>query len=378
MSVSLAFEKKSLESFSLLVWRKFTKHRLAVLSLVVLFCFALLSILAPFIEGYLGVSHKTASLSGANLPAGWPHLMGTNELGQDVFTRLIFGGRISLSVGFLAAITSAIIGAVIGLLAGYFGGQVDAILMRFTDAMLSIPVLPLMIVFAALDLNRLFFGTINVDRVFFMFWAVVGLFMLIRFMADQKTKKKAKHYFLRMGIDALLVAGFFVGAYFLLFWLIPWQSLGEGNFSSVIKLILIIVFFGWMTVARLARASAMQLKNMEFVMAAQALGASHYRILLSHIFPNALAPIIVAATLEVGGNILYEAALSFLGLGIQPPVSSWGNMLNNAVEYIKSSPSLAFWPGLFILITVACFNFLGDGMRDALDPHQVMKSAKNK
>jgi peptide/nickel transport system permease protein len=175
-----------------------------------------------------------------------------------------------------------------------------------------------------------------------------------------------------------LVATFFMGAYSLIFIAIPWKSLGEGNFASVIKLILIIVFFGWMTVARLARASAMQLKNMEFVVAAHALGASHARTLLSHIFPNALAPIIVAATLEVGGNILYEAALSFLGLGVQPPVSSWGNMLNNAVEYIKSSPSLAFWPGLFILITVACFNFLGDGMRDALDPHQVMKSAKGK
>lgn len=183
---------------------------------------------------------------------------------------------------------------------------------------------------------------------------------------------------MRIVFDSLLIASFVVGAYFLLFYSIPWKTLGEGNFASVVKLILIIVFFGWMTVARLARASAMQLKNMEFIVAAQALGAGHKRILLSHIFPNALAPIIVAATLEVGENILYEAALSFLGLGIQPPVSSWGNMLNNAVEYIKSSPSLAFWPGLFILITVACFNFLGDGMRDALDPHQVMKNVQGK
>lgn len=369
---------KPLESFSSLVWRRFTKHRLAVISLVVLTMFASLSIFAPIIESLLGVSHTTASLVGANLPAGYPHLLGTNELGQDVFTRLIYGGRISLSVGFLAAITSALIGAVVGLLAGYFGGRIDAVLMRFTDAMLSIPVLPLMIVFAALDLTRLFGGTVTTNNLMFIFMTVVGLFMLIRFMVDERKKKSEHLYFFRMMFDAVVVSLFFVASYFVIFGLIPWKSMGEGNFSSVIKLILIIVFFGWMTVARLARASAMQLKNMEFVTAAHALGASHGRVLMSHIFPNALAPIIVAATLEVGGNILYEAALSFLGLGVQPPVSSWGNMLNNAVEYIKSSPSLAFWPGLFILITVACFNFLGDGMRDALDPHQVMKSAKGK
>lgn len=370
--------KKPLESFSSLVWRKFTKHRLAVISLVVLTFFALLSMIAPFIESALGVSHKTASLLGANMPAGYPHLMGTNELGQDVFTRLIFGGRISLTVGFVAAFTSALIGAIVGLLSGYFGGRVDAVLMRFTDAMLSIPVLPLMIVFAALDLKRLFASNFDSSTLLFMFLAVQGIFMLIRFIADERKKKAEPNYFFRMCFDGLLVSGFFVGLFYLHFFLIPWKSVGEGNFASVIKLIMIIVFFGWMTVARLARASAMQLKNMEFVVAAQALGGSHARVLLSHIFPNALAPIIVAATLEVGGNILYEAALSFLGLGVQPPVSSWGNMLNNAVEYIKSTPSLAFWPGLFILVTVACFNFLGDGMRDALDPHQVMKSAKGK
>jgi peptide/nickel transport system permease protein len=377
-TLTTAAQRQSLESFSSLVWRRFTKHRLALISLFILLAFVVLSLCAPIIESYLGVSHKTANLNSTNLSSSWIHIMGTNELGQDVFTRLIFGGRISLLVGFLAAITSALIGAVIGLLAGFYGGYVDAILMRFTDAMLSIPVLPLMIVFAALDLNRFFSHTLSLDSLFFIFFAVFGLFLLLRFVTDEKRKKIENHYFLRLCVDGLLAAIFFVGSYVLLFGLIPWKTLNEGNFASVIKLILIIVFFGWMTVARLARASAMQLKNMEFVIAARALGANSQRILLAHIFPNALAPIIVAATLEVGSNILYEAALSFLGLGIQPPVSSWGNMLNNAVEYIKSTPSLAFWPGFFILVTVACFNFLGDGMRDALDPHQVIKSAKGK
>lgn len=372
-----ALDQKPLEGFTSLIWRRFKKHRLAVFSSMILFGLALLSLFASLIESYLGVSHVTADLSMANLGAEWPHILGTNELGQDVFTRLIFGGRISLSVGFLSAITSAIFGALVGLLAGYFGGRIDAVLMRITDAMLSIPVLPLMIVFAALDLNRLFVSSISLFHLAIFFFLIFSCFLLFRYLSDGPTKKRESHYFSRLMMDGALVAGFFIGSYYLIFVLIPWQGISEGNFASVVKLILIIVFFGWMTVARLARASAMQLKNMEFVLAARNLGAGPVRILISHILPNALAPIIVAATLEVGGNILYEAALSFLGLGIQPPVASWGNMLNNAVEYIKSSPSLAFWPGLFILVTVACFNFLGDGMRDALDPHQVMKSAKD-
>ncbi len=144
--------------------------------------------------------------------------------------------------------------------------------------------------------------------------------MFIRFLVDERKNTTAPTYFLRMAFDAVMIATFFMVCYYLVFIVLPWKSVGEGNFASVIKLILIIVFFGWMTVARLARASAMQLKNMEFVTAAHALGASHVRVMLSHILPNALAPIIVAATLEVGGNILYEAALSFLGLGVQPTI----------------------------------------------------------
>lgn len=378
MTAVVEIREKPFESFSALVWRRFGKHRLAFISMLILIFLATLSLCAPLIEKFLGVSHANASLIGANLSSNWPHILGTNELGQDVFTRLIYGGRISLTVGFLAAITSAVIGAVIGLLAGYFGGRTDAILMRFTDAMLSVPVLPLMIVFAALDLNRLFNLSASSETMYMTFLVFTAVIMLFRFVADNHRKKQEKNYFFNMVFDSVLITLFFLVGYLVLFKFIPWQAMGTGNLSSVVKLILIIVFFGWMTVARLARASAMQLKNMEFVLAAQALGASHRRILLGHIFPNALAPIIVAATLEVGENILYEAALSFLGLGIQPPVSSWGNMLNNAVDYIKTTPSLAFWPGLFILVTVACFNFLGDGMRDALDPHQVMKSAKGK
>ncbi len=364
-----------IETFAELVWRRFRKHKMALISAVILVILGLISLFAGAIESILGVSHEIASLDIVNLDYGWPHILGTNELGQDVFTRLIYGGRISLSVGIVSAVTSALIGAFTGLLAGYYGGLTDSILMRFTDAMLSVPVLPLMIVFAALDLDALF-GTSNPTAAAIMCAVIAVSVICYRYASVARGKSDQSHSFGRNIVDGVIVGCFLFAGYFLLFRVVDWKAVGSGNLSSVIKLTLIIVFFGWMTVARLARAAAMQLKSMEFVTAARALGASNNRILLVHILPNALAPIIVSATLEVGGNILYEASLSFLGLGIQPPVSSWGNMLNNAVDYIKTTPMLAFWPGFLILVTVACFNFFGDGMRDALDPHQVMKSGE--
>lgn len=366
-------KKEKIDTFMHLVWKRFKRHHLALYSAVILIFLCVLSISAGAIESLLGVHYDVASLTMVNLSAQFPHLLGTNELGQDVFTRLIYGGRISLAVGVISAITSAIIGAIIGLIAGFYGGVVDSILMRFTDAMLSIPVLPLMIVFSALELDVLF-GNTNLINSALMCGLISILVLCFRFASFSRSHKNESTPFVQMIFDSIIVgATLFVG-YYLIFHMVNWKSVGSGNFSSVIKLIMIIVFFGWMTVARLARAAALQLSKMEFITAARSLGAKNNRLLMVHILPNALAPIIVAATLEVGTNILYEAALSFLGLGIQPPVSSWGNMLNNAVDYIKTTPMLAFWPGFFILVTVACFNFFGDGMRDALDPHQVMKN----
>jgi peptide/nickel transport system permease protein len=375
MSVTQATTPKGrkVETFAGLVWRRFKKHRLALISACILMVLILSALLAPLIESVLGVSYESTDLMNRYGAYGWPHLFGTDDVGRDVFARLLHGGRVSLTVGIVSALSSAVIGTVIGLLAGYYGGMIEGLLMRFTDAMLSVPVLPLMIVFAALDLAKLFGGADDWGSPIAFCGGLAVLVMALRFFsADRKsgTSLTAKD----MGVvDGLIVGGFCFAIYVGVFRLIDWESVGSGNFSSVIKIILIIVFFGWMTVARLARAAALQLKNMEFVTAARALGANDRRILLTHVLPNALAPIIVAATLEVGGNILYEAALSFLGLGIQPPVPSWGNMLNMALDYIKRDPLLAFWPGLFILVTVSCFNFFGDGLRDALDPHQVMK-----
>jgi peptide/nickel transport system permease protein len=362
------------ESFGQLVWNRFGNHRLALGAAFLLIVLIDVSLLAEVIEQVLGVSHAETSLRNRYRESGWPHLLGTDDLGRDVFTRLVFGGQISLTVGLVSALSSATIGTLVGLLAGYFGGWVDSILMRFTDAMLAIPVLPLMIVFSALDLMTLFKGADDISGPL-IFCACLGflLFFSRNLTVNRGRGSRRAQIDFRSCVDGLLIFGFTFFGYLIIFRFINWENIAGGNLGSVVKIILIIVFFGWMTVARLARAAALQLKNLEFVTAARALGGRNRRILMVHILPNALAPIIVAATLEVGGNILYEAALSFLGLGVQPPVPSWGNMLNNALDYIKRDPLLAFWPGLLILVTVSCFNFFGDGMRDALDPHQVMK-----
>ena len=372
VALTQANAPRKVETFTQLVWKRFKKHRLALISACILIALVLVTLLAGVIESALGVSYHMTELGGRYGDYAWPHLLGTDDVGRDVLARLLHGGRISLSVGVISAFSSALIGTVIGLLAGFYGRWIDNVLMRFTDAMLSVPVLPLMIVFAALDLNKLFGGAKDWSSPIAFCAGIAVLVAAIRFFTGDRsaTKGGVGQYGI---VDGLIVGAVCFVGYLIIFRFIDWEAVGTGNFSSVIKIILIIVFFGWMTVARLARAAALQLKNMEFVTAARALGAGDRRILLVHILPNAMAPIIVAATLEVGGNILYEASLSFLGLGIQPPVPSWGNMLTNALDYIKRDPLLAFWPGLFILVTVACFNFFGDGMRDALDPHQVMK-----
>ena len=232
------------------------------------------------------------------------HILGTDELGRDVLIRLIFGTRVSIGVALFVAFFSALIGLLIGVFSALLGGWVDSLLMRFTDALLSIPQLPLLIVFAAVDLNK------------------VPLFNLIA-----GTEKE-----------------------------------------SIIKIIFILCIFSWMTVARLVRSTVLSLKKRDFILASKNMGASLYEIITKHIVPNTLAPVIVTVTINVGHFILYESALSFLGLGIQPPATSWGNMLFNAQEIIYEYPLLAFFPGFLILIIVMCFNFMGDGLQNAINP----------
>jgi len=286
---------------------RFLKHRLAVGSLLILLVLGLLALGAPLVENLLGLNSEAANLFQRNQPPSLEHPLGTDEIGRDLLARLLQGGRVSLAIAVVAALASAVIGTTIGAIAGYYGGRVDALLMRFTDGVISLPLLPLLIVLAAIDLSKL-------------------------------------------GIP---------------------PSVTQSEEVNLYRIILIISLFGWTTVARLVRAETMTLKQREFVRAAVAQGATAGRIMRVHILPNAISPIIVATTLSVGNIILFESVLSFLGLGIQPPIASWGNMLTNAQELIWSTPQLAIWPGLLIFVTVIAFNLLGDGLQDALDPRAV-------
>lgn len=237
------------------------------------------------------------------------HLLGTDELGRDLLIRLIYGTRVSIGIGIVVALAAMFIGLIIGSIAGYYGGVVDIVLSRIIDSLLSLPLLPLMIVLAAVDLKN------------------------IPFL----------------------------------------HSLISGDNESIVKLFIILVLFSWMKVARLARGSILSIREHEFILAAKTLGAKDITIIITHIIPNIVAPLIVAISLNIGESILNEAALSFLGLGIQPPTPSWGNILFNALETINQNPILAIAPGILILLAVVSFNFIGDGLQDAIDPKAIKR-----
>ncbi len=284
--------------------RRFLRHRLAVAGAVCLAVLAAAAAAAPLAAAALGTDPEMADLLGRFAPPSPEHPLGTDDLGRDVLVRLLYGGRISLFVGLVAAVCAAALGTVVGLIAGYRGGWLDAFLMRFTDGVIALPALPLLIVLAAVDLSKL-------------------------------------------GLPAGLVASEDISLY---------------------RIVAIVAAVGWTTVARLVRASTLALRARPFVLAAQAQGAGPLRIMVVHILPNLASSIVVATTLAAGNIILLESVLSFLGLGIQPPIPSWGNLLTNAQELVWSAPMLAVWPGLLIFVTVVSFNFVGDGLQDALDP----------
>ncbi|WP_291430136.1 ABC transporter permease [Deinococcus sp.] len=282
--------------------RRLRRHKAAMISLMVIVALILMAIFASLIAPY---DPNTQDLEGIYSPPSSQHLLGQDSLGRDLLSRIIYGSRVSLIVGFTVAIFSVGLGTVMGLLSGFLGGLVDTVISRFIELMLSIPELPLLLTLSALLLAS----------------------------------------------DAPALV-----------------ALRQTPNASVFIIIGIFTFFGWMGTARLVRGEVLKLKNLEYVDAARALGARNARIMFRHLVPNVVAVIIVNGTLAVGGAILGEAALSFLGFGIQPPVSTWGNMLSNANEVVLEHPYLAFWPGLAILMTVLSFNFLGDGLRDAFDP----------
>ena len=270
------------------VFKRLRKHKLAMIGFLSVIIIMLAVIFGPYIWRVNPYFQPHGALE--LLSPSRQHPLGTDDYARDVLARLLYGGRISLTIGFLSAISSSLAGTVVGLISGYYGGLVDTILMRIVDIMLSIPVFPLLIALASV--------------------------------------------------------------------------MGKGVF----QIIFVIMVFGWMGVARLVRGMVLSIKEEEYAEATRALGASGARIMFIHFLPNVMAPIIVATTLGIGSSIIYEASISFLGFGVQAPVPSWGNMLQNAQNYIWIAPRLVWYPGIAIFLTVLAFNFFGDGLRDALDP----------
>ncbi len=270
-----------------IIWKRFKKNLLSVAGLIIILILSLTALSAPVIAPYDPMKIDVYNVLS---PPNVSHPFGTDELGRDVLSRMIWGSRVSLKVGFIAVGIAIFIGCLIGSVSGYYGRAIDAVLMRFVDVMLAFPT-------------------------FFLILAVIAI--------------------VEPGISTIMI---------------------------------VIGVTGWMDVARLVRAEFLSLKEREFILAARAIGASDFRIILRHILPNALSPVFVAATFGIAGAILIESSLSFLGLGVQPPEPSWGNILTSGKDNITVAWWLSFFPGLAILITVLSYNLVGEGLRDALDP----------
>jgi peptide/nickel transport system permease protein len=268
-------------------WRRFARNRGSLLGLVFLVAVHLTVIVGPSVVPH--APNKTSARTALQGPSS-VHLLGTDELGRDHLARLLHGGRVTLAVGLFAMVVAITVGTVVGTAAAFFSGWSDAILMRFTDAMMAIP----------------------------SFFLVLVAITVI------------------------------------------------GNTPTMV--VLVIGLTSWMVVARVVYGEVLSYRHRDFVDAATALGARRLRVVLFHVLPMTLPSLIVSATLGVAFAILIETAISYLGLGIQPPIASWGNMLQNAQQYIWLNPALAVWPGVLTMLTVLAYNLVGDGLRDALDP----------
>ncbi len=296
-------------------WRRFRRHKMAMFGVVVLVLLGLYATVGGLVwaRGYCApIKREVSGEAWANCndtslklnPPSAAHPFGTDDIGRDIFARTIYGGQISLLIGIAATLLEVGLGTAVGAVAAYYGGWVDSVLMRITEAMLSIPTLFMLIVTAK------FFG---------------GRLPSVDFFGRELT-------------------------------------------GSVLVIILVIGATSWMYLARIVRANVLSLREMDYVSASRALGVSNFRIILTHLLPNTLAPIIVSSSLGVAGAILAEAYVSFLGLGVQAPTATWGNMLEEAYQYLERAPWLWFFPGMLILLTVLSINFVGDGLRDAFDP----------
>lgn len=364
--------------------RRFWRHRLAMFSLVVIILLAAMALLAPWVVPYDPIAQPRGSDLGAQyfLPPSSQHWLGTDDLGRDVLSRIIYGSRVSLLVGFVAAISSVLAGTVLGVLAGYFSGRPFRVYQgpRAGGRWNFGRVLGVLVFYAVLFFLAWLTWTLaspNLGN----FWSWVGLILGWGLALTGAIWGIAGRFSLDLDTVISRVIDFFLMIPSLPLLLVlsgllrdpnvaagQWARAAFGESASVFIIIAVITLFGWTTTARLVRGAVLSLREQDYVVGALALGAGEGRIMFRHLLPGVAAPIIVQATLDVGSAILTEAGLSFLGFGIQPPLATWGNMLTNAQEYIFLAPWLALAPGFMILLTVLAFNFLGDGLRDALDP----------
>ena len=285
------------QSMTSLVMRRLFKHKLAGIAIAVLAVLVLASIFANF-TSFEPTTQNPTNIFQRSTPTHW---FGTDELGRDVFTRILYGGRVSLAVGLVSTFLSIGLGVLVGALSGYFGGWIDSALMRVTDAFLTFPTIFVLIILGA-------------------------------FLREQQL------YILQ---------------------------------NSIVVVIIIIAALSWMWPARLVRGLFLVLREKEFVSASRALGGSDSRIILRHILPNCIGPILVSGTLQMASAIITESGLSYLGFGVQPPTPTWGSILSTAQNQVFRAPWLAFYPGLMIFITVMAINYIGDGLRDAFDPYVI-------
>jgi len=290
--------------------RQFLRHRMAVFGVATM---ALLALAVGFVDRITPYSPEEPDLANMLAAPSLQHPLGTDELGRDLLTRTLYGGRVSLLVGVFSMLVAISFGTLVGAIAGYFGGAVDNLLMRFTDFALAFPRIFLLILFAII--------------------------------------------FMRPPFSANPIVVLVFGAFYRM---------------PVARVVFVIGILGWMEVARLVRGSFLEIRSLQYVESARVLGAGTFRIMFRHILRNALGPIIVASSLGVADAIISESGLSFLGLGIQPPTATWGNLLKNALDQILAAPWTAIVPGFMIFLTVLSINYIGDGLRDAFDPRKVL------
>jgi peptide/nickel transport system permease protein len=308
-----------------IVLKRFRRHRMAMIALVVMafiFMTTLLAlVIAPFPIEQLDVNKRFLPAGTVDVDTGRTFILGTDELGRDFFSRMIYAGRISLTVAFLSVIIGETVGVVIGAISGFFGGIVDSVIMRIVEFLLTIPSLPLLLIISSMLLQDP--ESLQIPKPILQFVSVLTL-------------------------------------------------LSEDNSQKVVLIVMVLAGLGWLGAAQLMRGMVLSLREQTFVEASRSLGASNVRIIFAHMIPNALAPIIVNASLGLAGYIVAEASLSFLGFGIQDPIPTWGNMLSATQRFMLDKPWLPLIPGLPIFICSLCFNYIGDGLRDALDPRLKM------